>query len=130
MNRTELEQRLRRDAGRVQAGCPESVRGSVLAHIRSEAEAPVHRRLPWLPMLAGACAVALVAILLWLPGSMSPQPAAPELASAPPEAEIAGPDRLLTGTEAVLVRERSRLEDDLRVLRSQVALSLGVRQSG
>lgn len=130
MNRTELEQRLRRDAGRIEAGCPGSVRSRVLARLRCEAEAPVRQRTSWIPAVAGACAMALVAILLWLPGSMPPQPAAPELASAPPELEIAGPDRLLTGTEAVLAQERSRLEDDLRVLRMRVAVSLGVRESG
>jgi hypothetical protein len=120
MNGKRLEQRLRDDAARVRSDCPARVRHRVLSRIRTGEPARV-RRLPGLPVMAGAFGALLVFVGVWVvrPASDPPSPAAsrPDLNAAP---IVASSDRLLASREAALQNEWQLLERDLRLLRDHV----------
>lgn len=130
MNTQDLEQRLRNDAQRLEASCPEHLRHRVAAQLR-EPQSRSYRRPVALPVLAGALgAVALfVSVwMLWQPAGVEDR--APRVAGLNAAPVVASSDRLLASREAALENEWQMLERDLRNLRDHVTATFDINPNG
>lgn len=130
MNRQDLENRLRADAGRVRAECPPHLRQRVAARIRDEGRRRSRNRFGF-PAMAGALGamVALVSVwMLWQPAGVEERTVEAAGLNAAPI--VASSDRLLASREAALEDERQRLERDLRHLRDHVTATFDRKPNG
>lgn len=131
MNHSELEQRLKDDAGALSARCPDDVRHRVRSDIARQQAGPARRRIPggW-PSLAAACALTLAVAITWMLVPSAPEPGGNAGVDLQADPVMTDPDRLLAAREAILENEWQSLERDLRALRQQVTLNFQRTSNG
>jgi hypothetical protein len=130
MNRRNLEQRLRDDAGKLQAACPPHARQRVAAHIRADERTAASRRVAF-PALAGACAALAVFVSVWMVrDDIGVDRAGPTKAGLNAAPVVASSDRLLASREAALEDEWRLIERDLRSLRDHVTKTFDRNPNG